>query len=250
MTVNNSTNIHSCEIDHSYECKISRRRWPRFASLVVALIMSACAGDEDGDSESTSSDSEGSSTGTDIPEEGGACGELEPQCAVEDNELFVCESSLWTVQSCRSMCQDLMPSMCSLGCLQGTEGDECLCVPEGPECAGSQCEGNFLRLFPENIKKSCASICEEQGLEIVLGCGFDLEEGSDRCRCLDADIACEDDAQSICTGEPVVPVLGSSEDIASCEAGLWVIQSCLEVCGFEATGCLSSPELGALCVCE
>ena len=222
----------------------------RCAALIVAVAISACEGAESGDSESTSSGSGSSSTGTDSPEEGAACGQQGPQCAVDDDELFVCESNVWSAQSCQSMCRDLMPSMCSLGCLHGQEGDECLCVPEGPECVGSQCDGLFLRLFPEGTKESCASICAEQGFEIVLGCGFDLKEGSDRCRCLDAATACEVGVQSICTGEPIVPSFGSSEEIASCVGGQWVIEPCVEVCGFEGAGCLSSPEIGALCLCE
>ncbi len=225
--------------------------WRRcLASVIVVVAICACEGAWSGDTESSDSDTGSSSAGTEMPEEGDACGEQDPQCAEDDNELFVCDSNVWAVESCTSICKGFMPAMCSLGCLHGQEGDECLCVPEGPECAGSQCEGNFLNVFPENTKKSCASICAEQGREIVLGCGFDLEAGSDRCQCVDADTACEDGTPSTCTGEPVVPALGSSEDIASCEDGLWVIQSCLEVCGFEATGCLESADLGAICVCE
>ena len=250
MTVKNDADLCVGENDHTRKIEAFWRRWPRLALLALAMAMSACAGAEDGESQSTSSGSTSSSTGAEIPEEGAACEDQSPQCVENDNELFVCESNLWSVQSCRSKCGDSMPSMCSLGCLHTQEGDECLCVPEGPECVGSQCDGLYLRLFPEQTKQSCASICAEQGFEIVLGCGFDLEAGSDRCRCLDADLACEDNEPPHCTGEPIEPGFGGSEDVAFCEDGQWVIQPCLEVCGFEGIGCLTYPEFGAFCACE
>ncbi len=216
--------------------------------LGISVSLLAC---EAGDSETESSSSGSSSGGESMPEEGAACEQDEPQCA-QSSKLLVCESQVWNLHSCRDLCSDLMPAMCSLGCLSGfeSETDECLCVPEGPECTGSQCEGNFLWVFPEQVKRSCASICAEQGFEIVQGCGFDLDVSSDRCRCLGAGTPCKEDDMPLCTGEESNSFFKTTEEIASCEDGVWVVHSCFEICGAVTLGCTKDSMNSGVCVCE
>jgi hypothetical protein len=215
------------------------RRHLRIVGVVsLWLVLVSC-----GASTSGGSDSE-SSAGLTPPLNHRACEPgSAPYCA-DDGGLLECEDQTWTWVNCELACHALDPRQCSRGCLVDDTGHACACTEDGALCSEPiwECEGGDAlvgRFTGERIE--CLEFCDDRDA-VLLGCGFDLAEGVDACRCVEAGEAC-DSAASVCVGEELF--FGATESVATCVDGVWEVARC-------DAECMPEPTLGCddgMCFC-
>ncbi len=192
---------------------------------IVVLFMTACSGMPEL-----------------LTEEGQACRSLATPC-LEESEALVCDEGVWTSRTCSEICfgEELMPVSCNDGrcdCPEDASG----CTPGASTCVQED-EIRWCGADEVWSQSSCSDICgtlPEQ--PISLGCVEGSADGSGPqgavCHCSGEGLPCEEES----------PYCTSATELGRCVQGVWVEESCIEMCSTPTGVC--DPGAGAAsCAC-
>jgi len=164
---------------------------------------------------------------------------------LDGKHLGVCVDGTFTIRDCDDDCSARSGSSSSLGCSLLDGPDECTCSVQSRPCEGDgplTCASSRYVVHCVNGKAQSESCdCRDSGL-INLGCQY-LEAGKPSCVCASEGEPCASSFWDRCVGE---------SSVARCEAGVWTVTPCEEVCApAGALGCVFSTLRGeAACACE
>jgi hypothetical protein len=169
-----------------------------------------------------------------------ACESGAAEC-LENEQLRVCVEGAWSVKSCADECASRPNSGGSWGCNLREGPDDCACwyhtacEPEGTvSCASSRRIVRCVNGVTELELCECAD-----ATQIALGCQDVGDQPT--CVCANEGDPCSSAAWDVCVGDA----------IARCEAGVWAVTPCVEMCsGGRSLGCVFSTLAGeGACAC-
>jgi hypothetical protein len=164
---------------------------------------------------------------------------------LDGKHLGVCVGGTFTIRDCDDDCNARNGGGSSLGCSLLDGPDECACTLPSRPCEGDgplTCAASRYVVSCVNGKsQSQICDCKDSG-PINLGCQY-LETGKPSCACASAGEPCASSFWDRCVGD---------SSLARCEAGVWTVTMCDEVCApARALGCVFSTLRGeAACACE
>jgi hypothetical protein len=181
--------------------------------------------------------------GTDEPlADARACESGTAEC-LADQQLRVCVDGAWSVRSCSDECASRPNSGGSFGCnlLEGPDDCACWdrrpCEPEGRiSCSSSRHLASCVNGVTQVELCECAD-----ATQIGLGCQ-DLDD-QPTCACASEGDPCSTAAWDVCVGDSA---------LAHCEAGVWTVTPCAEMCSdAPSLGCVFSTLAGeGACACQ
>lgn len=215
------------------------------------LPVSAGATESSSGAAETTESSGGSSSTTETTETTGTpCVPEDPSECIADDAMTICIDGTVKEVACADWCGELLSSLgCGVGQETGgdTEGsdlDACRCGvptepcdPQMPYVCSSEGQLRFCE-SDVSFAHDCDEVCILAGYDGATHCG--PGEGQDVCFC---EISCVQDSMRC----------DSPHDLATCDAGMWTIRSCADVCGergfAHAVGCFAAPEQDSDCAC-
>ena len=156
-------------------------------------------------------------------EKGGRCGGPDAYC-LGWNQLLICEERQWTLVDCPAECAAL--GSIAVGCVDTDSEDACLCDNTTSACGGATpacVAADELRscLDGEWEYKSCTDVCKAGDPALPSAGCFPSPILGDACACTREGTPCLDGTLAVCDGP---------RSVASCVAGAWVVDPCLDPC--------------------